>query len=188
MTGKLTDEELRAAHVVYVQAGLSLRGIASHLWERAGYASSSSCAQAIMQGFMRLGLPRRDRREAAIAAATKHGRRAGGNMAGYKRWLKEQRGELRPYCAGTRTRDGEPCEQRAMHGSTYCPQHDPARREQLVAHLRRINPHAPAGVTVNGNQGGHSSGSKTRREGDHRRARPLAGTRAGEGTRAPAAA
>lgn len=171
---KLTDAELRAAHVIYERAGLSLRQLADQLWERLGYASRDSCANAIMAGFMRLGLARRDRHAASVAAATRHGLRAGDNMVGYRRFQKERKGELQPRCAGTRTRDGMPCEQSAMRGSDFCPAHNPERRAELLEHLRRIDPrNAAEAATVNGKGGGQPNGSETRREGNHGRADAL---------------
>jgi hypothetical protein len=136
--GKLTDEQIRAAHLVYVERGLSMRKLGALLCERFGFASAQSCSQALWSGFQRLALPARDRIEATVAASTTHGRGARRDQAAYKRWRREQQG-YRPRCAGLRAghpRKGEPCARPAMVDSDYCLNHDPARRPEVLAHVR----------------------------------------------------
>ncbi len=159
--GKLTDEQIRAAHVVYEQTGLSLRALAAQLWERYEYASMASCRQSLLEGFIRLGLPRRDRIEATIAAATVHGKARG---KGYRAWLREQRGEARPRCAGKVKREGgRRCELSAMHGSRFCLSHDPKRRAEVLARIASLS---PARLHPQPTTGGSNDGPDSRREGN----------------------
>jgi hypothetical protein len=160
---KLTDAQIRAAHLIYDKGGLSLRGIAEQLWQQHGYASASSCRQSLLEGFIRLGLPRRDRVEAARAASTIHGRR---NGDGYRRWLRQERGETRPPCAGRVEREDRPCELSAMHGSEYCYSHDPQRRAEVLARIASLG-----SVTLHPHEtGGLNDGTDSRREGNPSRA------------------
>lgn len=142
--GKLSDDQLRLAHRLYASRGLSLRRLGALLWERHGFASPKSCAGALHVGFVRLGLPRRGRVEATVAASLKHGRARRATQAAYKRWRREQAG-YRPQCAATKRnppRAGTRCTRRAMHGSDYCSNHEPSRqtaqRDQLAAMRDRI--------------------------------------------------
>ena len=126
--GRLTDAQVRACHVLYEQ-GASLRAIAAQVWERAGYASMHTAAEGIRCGFVRLGLPRRDRIEATIAARTTHGQASRGNKAAYKRWHRTQTGRRRPPCAGTSAK-GRRCERPSLRDSAFCIAHDPERADQ----------------------------------------------------------
>jgi len=83
---KLDERQIAAAHRLHIEGGLSLRELGRQLWERLGYSSPHSCAQALSDAFRRAGLPRRDRVAATIAASTTHGRGARANKAAYKRW------------------------------------------------------------------------------------------------------
>lgn len=140
--GKLTDDQVRAAHVLY-RRGESLRAIARRIYRQAGYASARSCANSLHDHFVRLDLPRRDRIEATIAASTTHGLAPRRGVAPeHRRRLKIARGEVldRPLCAGVRTQypnKGAPCRARAQDGSDFCVSHDPARRHEREANLAR---------------------------------------------------
>lgn len=58
--GLLTDTQLRALHRAHLN-GTSIHALGRHIHDRVGYASPKSAAMAISNGFMRLGLERRDR-------------------------------------------------------------------------------------------------------------------------------
>ena len=58
---KLSAEQVRAAHRLHLEGGLSIRELGRLLFERYGYASAKSCAQALSAAFRRDGLERRDR-------------------------------------------------------------------------------------------------------------------------------
>ncbi|MCK9249988.1 MAG: hypothetical protein M0P31_13575 [Solirubrobacteraceae bacterium] len=147
---KLTDDQVRLAHRIYVERGLSLRKLGALMYERFGYASPDSCAGALSTAFITLGLPRRDRTAATIAASTIHGLSPRGARAStdpkfsaHRAELRRARGETldRPRCAGVRTqypRKGRPCQQRAQAGSDYCWAHDPAHAEERDRHLEQI--------------------------------------------------
>lgn len=143
---RMTDDQIRAAHVLYEVQRLSLRAIGALLWEPFGYANQKSCAQTLNHGFIRLGLPRRERVEATIAAHLKHGRARRNakvtDLEDYNAYRREQRratGEVRGVtCAGVRTqhpRKGSPCSLMALRDSDYCRTHDPRFAEQIAADL-----------------------------------------------------
>lgn len=138
--GYLTDDQVRAVHRLYAQ-GLSLRQCADRILDRTRYSSRMSCANALGEHFARLGLPRRERIEATVAASTVHGLAPrGGVDPAHRRRLKVARGEVldRPPCAGVRAsypRKGAPCSRPAMAGSDFCIAHDPERRAEIVAGL-----------------------------------------------------
>jgi hypothetical protein len=140
--GYLTGTQLRALHVAY-QQGMSLRQLAAQILPRTKYASVKSCSMGIQQGFIRLGLERRDRIEATRNASTVHGLARRGNVdPAHRRALKVARGEIldRPQCAGHKTTypgRGRPCRALAMTGSRYCAQHAPERQDQVREHLAR---------------------------------------------------
>lgn len=129
---KLTAAQVRAAHVIYEQRGLSLRQLGALLWERYGYASPQSCANALHDLFRAQGLPRRDRIAATIAANTVHGRGARNDRAAYKRWHRRTHGRWpsdlrtpseRAKCCAENAR-GERCGNFARGGSVRCAVHD----------------------------------------------------------------
>lgn len=123
----LTDTQLLACHALY-QQGASLNVIAAQIWDRVGYANVHSAQQALLRGFRRLGLARRDPTEATRLALTKHGlARKDGDKAAYSRWLRRRRG-LQPMCTET-TGKGQPCRRTALRGSSFCLGHDPESRE-----------------------------------------------------------
>jgi hypothetical protein len=66
-TGYLTDDQVRAAHVLY-ERGLSLNDLGKLLYELYGYADYRTCADALSRAFQRLGLPARDRISASKLA------------------------------------------------------------------------------------------------------------------------
>lgn len=145
----LTELQVRALHLVYVEQRLSCRQLARRIdWQALGYASTASAANAIDKAFRDLELPLRSHHDALVLRNHRHGRctrelrAAGGDYGpdGYRSWLRRERGEYRPLCAGVRTqypRKGAPCQHPAMAGSEYCYSHDPARAAERDAHLER---------------------------------------------------
>lgn len=85
-TRRLTDDQVRAAHRLHIDGGLSIRELGRRLYGQYGYASPHACANRLSDYFMLLGLPRRGRIEATIAASTTHGRGARADKPAYKRW------------------------------------------------------------------------------------------------------
>lgn len=144
---RMTDDQVRAAHVIYEQQGLSLRALGALIYERFGYSSPKACGVALGTAFMSLGLPRRDRVEATIAAHLVHGNarrsmKASGDPAylAHRRAQRRASGEVldRPLCAGVRQqypRKGEPCQVRAQADSPFCAAHDPDRTAERDANL-----------------------------------------------------
>lgn len=144
---RMTDAQVRAAHVLYEQKGLSFRQLGRLLYQRFGYASEKACAVAINQACLTLGLPTRDRIAATVAASTTHGLASREMRASrdplyreHRRRMRRARGEVldRPLCAGVRTqypRKGEPCSNRAQANSPFCVGHDPERRAEVAARL-----------------------------------------------------
>jgi hypothetical protein len=155
---RMTDAQVRAAHVLYQRKGLSLRQLGRALYEQLGYGSAASCANALSDAFLQLGLPTRDRVAASVAASTKHGLATRAARASsdprhlaLRRAQRRARGETldRPRCAGVRLRyprKGEPCGRLAQAGSDFCLQHDPTRREDVVAAIE----HARAAAIASG--------------------------------------
>jgi len=137
-TAYITDTQLRALHLAHVN-GASIRELGRRVWQRAGYASEKSAANAISEGFKRLGLPARDRIEATVKASYKHGKGARDNKAAYKRWKRRQEGHARP-CRGVKTQPpevGRPCRRFALADSDYCRSHDPRFAEARAAELEQ---------------------------------------------------
>ncbi len=107
------------------------------------YKTSKTLGRALYAAFRFHGWPRRDRIEATRIASYRHGLaprkrkqvlgpRAEGD---YRKWLKHQRGEVRPRCRGrvaSGPRAGERCLRPACHGSTFCQFHG-ARQATVVA-------------------------------------------------------
>ncbi len=133
--GYLTDTQVRAVHRLYAD-GMSLRACAARIFPRTRYASERSCANALHDHFVRLGLPRRDRIEATVAASTRHGL---ARNPQHRRELRRASGEIAGRtCDGrkmTYPGKGRPCRRPALAGSDYCIGHDPERRAEVVATL-----------------------------------------------------
>ncbi len=129
----MTNDELRAAHVIYLRAQLSLRQLGDLLWERYGYANAASCASQIQRGFANLGLPRRTPTEGQHLTHMTHGLTVGGKVAPlYKRHVKLGR---HGQCSADR-KDGERCPRAAQPGGDVCGYHQPdeiARRRAQIA-------------------------------------------------------
>lgn len=137
----ISEVTLQEARVLYA-SGLSTRKVAAIIWPRTGYKTEASCADSLHSLFQHRGWPLRSLSEVTSARNYRHGNAPRGrDESAYRRWLKEQRGDYRPQCAGARTqypRKGERCQRPALHGSDYCVSHDPARRDEMNAHLARI--------------------------------------------------
>jgi len=86
---RLTAAQVRAAHRLHIEGGLSIRELGRQMWERFGYASPQSCSNSLSDLFKRAGLQARDRVEATVKASTTHGRGARADKAAYKRWHRE---------------------------------------------------------------------------------------------------
>lgn len=89
---KLSKAQVRAAHRLHIEGGVSIRELGRLLYERHGYASPQSCANSLSDLFRRYGLQARDRIEATRAASRKHGRGARAEKAAYKRWHRAEFG------------------------------------------------------------------------------------------------
>jgi hypothetical protein len=140
--GKMTPEQIRAAHMLHMRQQLSIRELGRMLWERFGYASPRACANSLSNQFKVHGLAARDRLEATVLASTVHGLSTREGKRNYTREFAAHRNALRragaPLCAGVRTqypRKGAPCQNRAMIGSIYCRGHEPALDEERRALL-----------------------------------------------------
>lgn len=135
--GRMTSEQIRAAHLLHVREGVSIRELGRLLWERFGYASAKACANSLSKSFRLHGLAARDRVEATVMASTVHGLATREAKRAYTPEFAAHRNAQRradaPPCAGVRTqypRKGEPCQNRAMIGSIYCRQHEPSLDEE----------------------------------------------------------
>ncbi len=145
----LSDDQVRAAHKLYVDRQLSLRALGALLYERFGYASAKSCSMGLHTAFIGLGLPRRDRIEATVLASLKHGKsrraeRSTPESLAHRRALRKDR---QPQCAGVKASypdKGRPCQRPALAGSKFCIGHDPERAEQREAILRDARARAGA--------------------------------------------
>jgi hypothetical protein len=58
---KLSQEQIRAAYVLYRDGGLSLNIVAAKLWRAYGYASADSCRRCLLHGFQLQGYKLRSR-------------------------------------------------------------------------------------------------------------------------------
>lgn len=150
---KLKPAHLLALHKLYVEQGLGTFRLAELVWERLGFASRRSCAQAIYLGFKKLELPMRTQSEGTALKNYKHGRRVrpsgpdrGPEVQAYRRWLKEQRGAYRPICKAVKQqspRKGTPCTRPAQQGSQYCWSHDPETLTARSAQAARMRERLP---------------------------------------------
>lgn len=66
---KITPAHARALHVVYQRDGVGVTRLADLYFERLGYRTSATCASALRNAFLMLGLPLRDHAEAQRARA-----------------------------------------------------------------------------------------------------------------------
>jgi hypothetical protein len=138
---KLTDEQIRAAHRLHIDGGLSIRELGRRLYERYGYSSPQSLANCLCAAFDLLGLDARDRIQAVRAVSTVHGKATREHRdRAHTRAGRVRRGEIldRPRCAAVRTqhpRKGQPCGNRALADSDYCWGHDPRYEQQRQAIL-----------------------------------------------------
>lgn len=135
---RLSEAQIRQLHTYHLR-GVSIRELGRRIRKHgADFASDKAAAMAISSGFRRYSLEARGRGE---ATAAKNRQRRGPNSPGtadrpaYKRWLRKKAGKLRP-CEGVKMnapQKGRPCHRYAAPGSDFCLQHDPARREEVVA-------------------------------------------------------
>lgn len=117
----IDEETIQEARRLYA-SGLSIREVAYRIFERTTYASRRSCAQALFEHFARRGWKLRGR----IAAVADSNRRRALPRPEPRR------------CAGVRSnapRKGQRCRRAPLKGSDYCLGHDPAKRDEVVAHL-----------------------------------------------------
>lgn len=133
---RMTDAQVRAAHVLYVQRGLYLRDVAGMLWRQYGYANLQSCEAGLRRAFRLLGLPRMPPGEASRRAHTTHGLTVQGRKAPeYTALVRERELAKHGVCGETRY-DGTPCEYVCEPGTSTCGYHNPdklaARRANLA--------------------------------------------------------
>ncbi|MEI6446506.1 MAG: hypothetical protein WCO96_01345 [Actinomycetes bacterium] len=134
MPARIPDADLRVLHRAYLQ-GHSLRALGAAVWERYGYSSTKSAANAIHAGFVRLKLPRRDKAAMMAERNRVHGQATrDGDRDAYRRWRRRQTGEVRgELCNAVRQqypRKGAQCRNMALAESDYCFAHDPDRAEE----------------------------------------------------------
>lgn len=125
----LTRTQIQAAYVLYVEKELGLTKLSNLLWKRFGFASAKSCADSLHKAFHLEGYQLRERTAASQLAQLKHGmaRRNSGHKKEYQRWLRRQRGPMRPKCKGHAKSTDRQCSLPAMNNSEFCVSHDPER-------------------------------------------------------------
>ena len=128
---RITMKQLSYAYDLYL-SGLSVRKVASIIWQDTDYISFQSCASCLYSSFHRLGWPLRSRKDAAIASKWKHGRsRRGKEDPVLRREQARARGEVRGVrCEGVKTkrpRFGQQCRRPALTGGRFCEAHDPTQ-------------------------------------------------------------
>ena len=142
---RLTVEQVKAAHTLYVRKGWSLRVMGRVLAGPLGYASAKSCANSLWEQFVAAGLPRRDRIAATVAASTTHGLRSRSQTAeqraGYNKLRRQRRDRQLPCIAHNRR--GDPCPHPSMIGSEFCFSHDPDTSELRLAILAAARARLP---------------------------------------------
>lgn len=127
---KMTDEQIRAAHVIYQQQKLSYSDLAELLWQRFGYASKASCESGLRVGFKALGLPRRTKLEGSRHKNTTHGLCVGdGRPSEYYQMVTQRRRDKYGTCSYVK-RDGSRCEYINEPGTDTCGYHNPDKLEQ----------------------------------------------------------
>lgn len=139
--GLFTDAQLHTLHAAHL-AGRSIRDLGREQWQEVGAASAHSATMAITGGFKRLGLQVRG--QAQATAATNRQRRSEDSpgthdRSEYRKYLRAKAGGQRR-CEGRRRqypRKGERCSSWAMDGSPFCVAHDPTRKADRDAHLRK---------------------------------------------------
>jgi hypothetical protein len=154
---RIPDDDLRTLHRLHIEHRLSAHELARQVYVRYGYRSAKSCHQAMRIGWKRLARNTRPQIEATQLATMTHGRLAGGKSEDveerrrvrreYKRWHRHTFGRWtsdkgaggKPKrCAAVRgnsPRKGEPCRAWAQVGKDFCPNHDPEKREAILATL-----------------------------------------------------
>lgn len=112
-TGRLRDPHLEVLHRLHIERGMSIREMARRLWRGLGYASEDAADFAIRKGWKRLRLEVRRRPSISDAVGRCKGRKS------------------------TYPEKGRLCRERAMVDSEFCREHDPARRNEVLRHLRK---------------------------------------------------
>lgn len=139
---RMTDAQVRAAHVIYQQRGLNLNELGMLLHERFGYATHKSCGIALRRAFIRLGLPRRDGTIDSTRAHITHGLLVGGPAAKtspeYLAWRRERKRLANGVCTATKS-DGSPCDRAALTGQQTCGFHRPEEVERRRAIIAQLN-------------------------------------------------
>lgn len=105
---KLSDDQVRRLYELH-EAGASIRELGRRLWRPAGYRSLGAAEKGIRRGFARLGLPPLGR------PGLSHRR-----CRGIKTWWPNK---------------GARCRRAPVLGSDFCREHDPTRRDEVVATL-----------------------------------------------------
>jgi hypothetical protein len=131
----MTDEQVRAAHVIYERRSLYLRDVAELLWRQYGYANRESCEVGLRNAFAVLGLPRMTKGEASRRAHTTHGLTVGGRVTpAYTRLIYERAQAEHGICGQPRY-DGTPCEYTCEPGTSTCGYHNPDKLAVRRANL-----------------------------------------------------
>lgn len=138
---RLSDAQVRAAHRLHWEEGLSLRELGRRLYRQAGYSSAKSCAGALSNAFAGMALPARDRIDATVVASTSHGlsprvpRTLGEREAklAHRRTLAQAGREP---CSAV-TGHGFPCQNFCPSGMRTCRFHSPEGLATAAESLRR---------------------------------------------------
>lgn len=135
---KMTDKQIRAAHVLYTH-GLTLAQVAELLYQRYGYASNESCAGTLRRAWRIRGLPQRPREEVTRATHTTHGLTAGYTTTPeYHAMLTARRRAILGTCQHIK-RDGTVCGLTCREGHDVCGYHTPEslqRRREIMQRIR----------------------------------------------------
>lgn len=142
---RLTDEQVRAAHRLHMEGGLSMRELGRRLYQRFGYSNAKSCGQALSTAFALLDLPARDRIEATRRASTIHGlapRKPASDAEREARnaLRREQKRRGRKRCPES-TSNGNRCASFTAPGLETCRLHSPEGRAKAAAYLAEARKH-----------------------------------------------
>lgn len=141
---KLSEADARALHPLHWEDWRSINSLAAEHAQRLGLTQSALCSQ-LSYTWKLLGLPRHERTEMVVHVTTRHGLKPkhGANSAAYKRFRAAEKGAQYDAPCDQLTARGRRCRARAMLGKTHCQQHDPERRQAIVAHLTLIRARSP---------------------------------------------
>lgn len=138
---RLTDAQVRQAHRLHWEKGLSLRELGRQLYKKAGYATAQSCANALSNAFAGMALKPRDRIDATVLVSTTHGHSKRNPQTAEELAAKAaRRRELRA-AQGTRcphvTIYGHPCPNFTAPGLDTCRRHSAEGMRRNAENLSR---------------------------------------------------